>query len=153
MDISSDWLELLKLLQLEQVRFLIVGGHAISAYGYPRYTEGLDIFVEASQDNAERLMVVLNRFFDANVGFNIESFVSPDKVVMIGQPPFRVDLLTSIDGVRFEDADANKQIFNFGGIELPFIAYDHLIANKQASGRPKDLGDVGELELRRKQSD
>ena len=141
----SDWIEFIEAMLYEQVRFMVIGGHAVSAHGHPRYTEDLDLFVEMSDDNAERILRSLERFFGANIGFKKDDFTTPDKVVMIGEVPYRVDLLTTIAGVSFEDAYAQRKNLPFGKITAPFICVEDLLKNKKAAGRPKDLGDVGEL--------
>lgn len=144
-ELYSDWIEFVEAMLHEQVRFMIIDGHAVSAHGHPRYTEDLDLFVEMSDDNADRILRALVRFFGTNVGFKKEDFITPDKVVMIGEVPYRVDLLTTIAGVSFEDAFPQRKNLPFGGITAPFIGVDDLLTNKKAAGRPKDIGDVGEL--------
>ena len=144
-EIHQDWIDLLAAMLQKQVRFLIVGGHAVSVHGHPRYTEDLDIFVEMSESNADRILQALESFFGADVGFKKESFTKPDKVVMIGEIPHRVDLLTTIAGVSFEEAYPRRKDLPFDKISVPFIGIEDLLKNKKAAGRPKDLGDFGEL--------
>ena len=144
-EIHRDWIDLLTAMLQEQVRFLIVGGHAVSVHGHPRYTEDLPIFGEISEINANRILKALESFFGADVGFKKESFSKPDKVVMIGEVPYRVDLLTTIAGVSFEEAYPRRKELPFDKITVPFIGVEDLLKNKKATGRPKDLGDFGEL--------
>lgn len=144
-EIHQDWDDLLTAMLQKQVRFLIVGGHAVSVHGHPRYTENLDIFVEISESNADRILQAVEGFFDADVGIKKESFTKPDKVVMIGEVPYRVDLLTTIAGVSFEEAYPRRKELPFDAITAPFICMEDLLKNKKAAGRPKDLGDFGEL--------
>jgi predicted nucleotidyltransferase len=146
MEIYKDWIELVSILLDHGVRFLIIGGHAVSAHGYPRSTEDLDLFIEMSADNADRILASLNVFFGADLGFERETFVLPDKVQMIGEVPYRVDILTTIAGVQFEEAYSRRRTLPFGSVSAPYIGIDELIKNKKAAGRPKDLGDAGELE-------
>jgi len=151
MNVNDDWIELLNAFLKHDVKFLIVGGHAVSAHGFARYTEDLDIFIDASNENGKKILSAFECFFEGDMGFKMEHFTSENKVVMIGNAPNRVDVLTSIAGIKFEDAFNQRVIFEFGQISVPFIGYAHLIINKKAAGRPKDLGDVGELETRNMQ--
>lgn len=92
----------------------------------------------------------MTEFLGDNESFAIDNFSKPDKVTMLGVPPFRIDILTTIAGVSFESTFSNHEVFTFGGLQLPFIGYEDLISNKKAAGRPKDLGDIAELAQRRK---
>lgn len=152
MQINQDWLELIKLFIKNKVQFVVVGGHAVSVYGFPRYTEDLDLFIESSTENACKILATLKEFFGKDMGFSEEQFIAPEKITMIGSPPFRIDIITSIAGITFKEVDLNKSYFSFGGINTPFIGIDDLLRNKKDAGRPKDLGDREELLKRKKYS-
>lgn len=144
-DLHEDWSAFLRLLRAERVKFLIVGGHAVAAHGRPRTTVDLDIFVEASPGNARRVLRVLDAFGFGDQGATLAHFSEPDRVTMLGRVPYRIDLLTSIDGVAFADAYANRMTAPLAGMKLPFIGRAELIRNKATAARPKDLADIALL--------
>lgn len=146
LDLTKDWLELLECLVEEKVSFLLIGGHALSVYGYDRLTKDIDIFVGQDENNAKRILKALKKFFGKDMGFRVAQFTAPDKVVMIGEPPYRVDILTTIEGVEFENAYQNRKEVAHGNFKLPVIGAHDLIQNKRSTGRTKDLSDVVELE-------
>jgi predicted nucleotidyltransferase len=144
-EFGRDWSEFLKLLISHRVRFVLVGGHAVAGHGEPRFTEDLDVFVDATIANARRVREALIAFgFSASVPA-AAALAAPGKVWMIGRKPWRIDLLTSIDGVVFRDAWKGRISVDFDGQKLPIIGLDELIRNKKAAGRPKDLADVSAL--------
>ena len=142
---STDWEELLSLFLKHEVKFVIVGGHAVAAYGAPRYTEDLDIFIERSELNATKIISSLRDFFSSDVGLTSEQFTLPNKVTMLGNKPFRVDILTSIDGVEFLNVFTEAESYRMGGNLVNVISKKHLILNKKKSGREKDLLDISVL--------
>ena len=150
----SEWLEFLRLLTRHRVRFLLIGGHAIAVHAAPRHTEDLDVFVAATPANARRVRAALVDFGFGSVAPPNELLATTDKVFMLGRKPFRIDVLTGIDGVTFEDAWKTRVPLKLGGTRIFVIGRDALIANKKAAGRPKDLIDVlllrgGEAERKR----
>ncbi len=141
---NEDFLDLLEALQQTGVEFLIIGAHALSVHGVTRATGDLDIVVATTAHNAERLVQALN-LFGARLsehGISAADFRRADMVYQMGLPPRRIDVLTSIDGCRFEDAWAARVHVEVAGRQLPFLGLADLIANKQATGRPKDLLDI-----------
>ena len=145
---NDDFLDLLGAFRDAQVRFLVVGAHAMSAHGSPRATGDLDVWVEASTANAARVWRALLEFgapLDA-LGLAIEDFATEHNVVQLGLPPRRIDLLTSIDGVDFALAWESRFVTTVAGCSTPFLSYEDLLRNKRASSRPKDLRDVAMLE-------
>lgn len=148
---NRDFIDLLESLLAERSRFLIVGAHAMAAHGVPRATGDLDVWVEASPDNASRVWRALETFgapVEA-LGLSRSDLEVAEVVFQMGQPPRRIDLLTTIDGVSFDQAWPNRFHRELEGLEIPFVSLDDLITNKVASARPKDLVDV---ELLRKRS-
>jgi len=146
--INDDWSSLLRLFLKSHVEFLVVGGIAVSAYGYSRYTKDLDLWVRPSPSNAEKIIKALGEFFESDIGFREEQFSEPGLLTKIGKEPFRVDIITSISGVDFESAIANHSLFQLGVKDVPFIGLKDLITAKEQSGRPQDLADIAMLKRR-----
>jgi len=145
-ELNRDWTEFLSLLISKRVRFVLVGGHAVAAHGEPRLTEDLDVFVEPTLANATRLRDALSAFgFGADLPPARELAI-PGKIWMLGRKPWRIDVLTKIDGVTFRQAWKGRVRVDFGPGALSVIGRKDLIANKRASGRQKDLRDVAILE-------
>ena len=142
----SDWIELCELLSAEGVEFLVVGGQAVIAHGYPRLTKDLDVWVRPSAENGRRVLAALARFGAVPEGFPPERFESPRTLLMIGREPFRVDILTSIEGVNFDEAWPARVLVAVEGTQLPVIGREELIRNKRAVGRLQDLADAEQLE-------
>lgn len=143
---NSEFSELLNLFNACGVKFLIVGGHAVMFYGEPRYTKDLDIWIEASPENAERTFRALARFGAPLVNMTAADFQKEGFMYQLGRPPARIDILMSIDGVSFSDAWMNRQPATFAGVEVGIIGRTDLIKNKRASGRHIDLHDIEQLE-------
>jgi hypothetical protein len=144
--LGKDVRDLLALLDRHAVRYLIVGGFAVAVHGTPRYTKDLDIWVECSSDNANRLVRVLEDFGFASLGVTAADFETPDLVVQLGYEPNRIDILTGLTGARFEDAYPQRVTATVGELHVPIIDRVSLIANKRALGRPQDLVDAEDLE-------
>ena len=145
-ELSRDWTEFLSALIARRVRFVLVGGHAVAGHGEPRLTEDLDVFVEPTAANSKRLRLALEDFGFGAVAPGVEELATPDKIFMLGRKPWRIDILTGIDGVTFREAWASKVEAEFAAKPLYVIGRDALIANKRASARDKDLLDVALLE-------
>lgn len=143
--LSKDFKEFVALLNAHAVDYLIVGGYAMALHGRPRNTGDLDIWVKRSTDNAERLVKALDAFGFAGLGLTQRDFETPEQVVQLGYPPFRIDLLTDIDGVKFQDAWPNHETVEYQGLQMHFIGLEDLKANKRASGRPRDIDDLEQL--------
>lgn len=144
-ELTSDWSEFLQLLIAHQVKFVLVGGHAVAGHAEARLTEDLDVFVEPTLPNAKRLRAALTDFGFGAIAPPIAELAEADKIFMLGQKPYRIDILTGIDGVSFRDAWATKVEADFDPKPLFVIGRNALIANKQAAGRPKDLLDIALL--------
>lgn len=144
--LSNDLREFIHLLNTKNVRYVIVGAWALAFHGRPRYTGDLDVFVARDPANADRLMSVIDAFGFGQTDIEREDFLQEDYVIQLGQAPNRLDLLTGISGLTFEEAWQERESGNLSGIDVNFISREHLIRNKQAAGRDKDLGDVKLLE-------
>lgn len=145
--LSQDFKELLALFNENKVEYLIVGGYALAIHGHPRYTGDLDIWVLSKTDNAERILKSLHAFGLESLQFQSEDFSTPNQVVQLGNPPLRVDLMTNIDGVDFDEAWKRRKMIELEGLLIPFISKVDLIANKKVTGRYQDLADVEKLIL------
>jgi hypothetical protein len=145
---NRDFAEMLSALSAAGVEFLIVGVHAVAVHGRPRATGDLDIWVRPTPENAERIWSALERFGAPLFDLKREDLASPGVVFQIGVLPCRIDILTDITGVTFDEAWPGRLTAAVGGQTLPFIGRDQLLANKRAVGRPKGLGDVAFLEGR-----
>jgi hypothetical protein len=118
----------------------------VAFHGQPRFTKDIDVFVEASPENAERLLAALSDFGFGSVGLDVSDFSTPGKIVQLGVAPNRVDLLTTIDGVTFDEAWTGKVAGHYGRQAVYYIGRAELIRNKRASGRPQDLLDLDGLD-------
>ena len=143
--LSKDFKEFIELLRSNRVEFLVVGAHALAAHGRPRYTGDLDLWIRPQADNITRLIAALDAFGFASLGISVADFMTPQAMVQLGYPPVRIDLLTAIDGVTFDESFERRTDVAIGGIVLPVISIDDLIRNKLATGRAKDLADVESL--------
>ena len=143
--IPRDSKEFIELLNKNEVRYLIVGGYAVAFHGHPRMTGDIDFFVERSEENARKLAAVLTEFGFAGLGLTASDFLEPETIVQLGYPPNRIDLVTSISGVAFAQAWERRVGEEVDGVVMPFLGREDLLANKAASGRPKDLADLDAL--------
>lgn len=145
MEVHPDFRDLLALLNEHEVEYLIVGGYALAFHGVPRFTGDIDVFVRPEPKNAKRILDALSDFGFQFSNLNVDDFLSPDKVIQLGLPPVRIDLLTSISGVSWEEAQAHKEPGVFGDVPVSYIGRNEFVANKRASARMKDLADLEAL--------
>jgi hypothetical protein len=143
---NRDFAEMLNALSAESVEFLVVGAYAVAGHGLPRATGDIDLWVRPVAENAARVWKALERFGAPRSRLTVDTFTQPDIVYQIGVPPSRIDLLTGIDGVSFEEAWADRVDCVVDGVAFPMISRHHLVMNKRATGRPQDLADVARLE-------
>ena len=125
---------------------MIVGGYAVGIHGHPRYTGDLDIWLLPDPENATKILNAIMDFGFGSLDIKAADLTKEDSVIQLGYPPLRIDLLTSIDGVQFNDCYPNKKEIEMDGLPVHFIGYADLIKNKKASGRHQDLGDIENLE-------
>lgn len=146
--LNDDFRDMFACLLEAEVEFIVVGAHALAVHGYPRSTGDLDILVRPSADNSLRVMDALEAFGAPTAAHGVSSrdFAARGAVYQIGLPPRRIDLLTEISGVEFDEARGSQVVVRVGDFELPFLGRESLISNKRAAGRPKDLADAEELE-------
>jgi hypothetical protein len=150
MEIFQDFKELLALFNRHGVEYLVVGGYALAFHGAPRFTGDMDILVRPRKDNAQRLLAALAEFGFGSLDLSEDDFSVPGKVVQLGVPPIRVDLITSLSGVSWDKAEASKVAGVYGEVPVPFVGLEVFIANKRATGRQKDLADIEALGKRGK---
>ncbi|HEY7514182.1 MAG TPA: hypothetical protein VIC87_06880 [Vicinamibacteria bacterium] len=144
---NEDFRDLLAALLAAQARFLVVGAHALAVHGVPRATGDLDVWIAADPTNAQRVWSALLRFGApvAAMGVSLDDLTLADRVVQIGLPPRRIDILTSISGVAFDEAWADRVTHEVGGLAVPFLGRAALVRNKRATGRTKDRADLEAL--------
>jgi hypothetical protein len=143
---NRDYVEMLSALRDARAEFLVVGAHALAAHGRPRATGDLDIWVRPSSENASRVWNALRVFGAPLESLSVSDLVSPDLVFQIGVAPSRIDIMTGLSGVGFEEAWDSRITVRIAALEIPVIGREALIRNKRAVGRPRDLADVAELE-------
>ena len=143
---NSNFKDLLSALNACGAKYLVVGGYAVMLYTEPRYTKDLAIWIEPGPDNAARVYRALAGFGAPLSGIQVEDFTVSDLIYQLGMPPSRVDILTSISGVDFEDAWGRRKVAQFGDIPTMFIGLGDLISNKRMTGRATDLADCERLE-------
>ena len=146
MELQQDIREFVELLLSENVEFLLVGGYALAVHGAPRFTEDIDFLIHLSAENADRLIRVIEKFGFGDLDIGKDDFLKPAFVIQLGMAPNRIDLLTSIDGLEWEETWESKIEVEFNGLPIYVIGKDQLIKNKLASGRTKDLADAERLQ-------
>ena len=143
--LNTDWKDFISLLQRHEVEFLVIGGAAVNAHGFVRMTEDLDFWLARTRANAQRVMHAVVEFGWSDPALTVDALLEPGKVFMLGRKPNRIDLLTSISGVEFDDCYPRRVPGVLDGVQIPLIGLDDLLANKRATGRLRDLGDVEEF--------
>ncbi len=146
---EKDILEFLNLCNEHSVRYLVIGGYAVSIHGYPRSTKDIDVCIEMSDINATRILQVLKDFGFGSLNLSKEDFLNRNFITQLGFPPLRIDILNDLDGVSFEEAWINKKIVRIENVPVNFIGYYELIIVKEKAGRPQDIADVQKLKKRK----
>ena len=146
MILNENFIEFISLLNKRQVKYVLVGGWAVIFEGYSRTTGDIDLLVEIEEENAKKIIECIKEFWGSSTGISKEDFLQSDNIIMMGRVPFRIDILTSISGVSFEEAYQSSKIYNDDGITIRCIHINELITNKKATGRLKDLADAEMLE-------
>lgn len=146
MMLSKDFIEFIELLNAHNVRYLVVGGYAVALHGHPRYTKDLDVWIELSPKNAENIINALEEFGFGSLGLKTEDFLERDQIIQLGYPPNRIDILTTLKDIQFNDCYKEKVEIQIQGIKINFIDLENLKLNKRATGRPQDLADAENLE-------
>jgi hypothetical protein len=145
--LNQDFQDLLAALRDAGVRYIVVGAHAMAVHGVPRATGDLDVWIARDPDNADRVLSALARFGAplGALGISRDDLLQDEQVVQIGVPPRRIDILTAISGVTFDEAYPDVAVHEMDGLPIPFLGRDALVRNKRASGRAKDRADLEAL--------
>lgn len=146
MRINQDFLEFIRLLNLNKVKYIIVGAYALSFYGRPRFTGDIDILISTKPENAARMIKVLEAFGMGSLGLKQIDFETPGQIIQLGVAPRRIDIMTEITGVDFERAWLNKVEASLEGETVYYLGKEDYIANKKATGRARDLSDIEEIQ-------
>jgi hypothetical protein len=146
MVLNQDFKEFIQSLNEHNVRYLIIGGYAVAFHGHPRYTKDLDVWIESDQENAVNTLKALTQFGFGSLGLTENDFLEPDQIIQLGYPPNRIDILTTLEGVDFEDCYASRVVTTIDDIPMNFIGLENLKRNKKAAGRLQDLADLENLE-------
>ncbi len=145
--LNPDYQDILQIFRDEAVEYLLVGAYALAAHGYPRATGDIDLWVNPTRSNAEKVMRSLAKFGAPLTKVTTEDFETPDVVFQIGMEPNRIDILTQLSGLeKFSSAWRARMEINIEGIKIPVLSKSHLIQNKKSTGRPQDLADLAWLE-------
>ena len=145
MEISKDFKEFLACLNGMNVEYVLVGGYAVAFHGAPRYTGDIDIFVRPTRENGTRVIEAMKEFGYLPPEVIESDFEKTTTVIQMGVPPFRIDVITGIDGVTWEEALLDRVSAKYGDVNVHYIGFDALVRNKSASGRPKDIMDLDNL--------
>ena len=143
--LSNDFREFIELLNGHNVRYLVVGGYAVAFHGYPRYTKDLDVWIELSAENAGSILKALDEFGFGSLGIKTGDFLETDQIIQLGYPPNRIDILTTLTEIKFEDCYKSRVEVDIQGLKINFIDLENLKRNKNATGRPQDLADAENL--------
>lgn len=152
MEVQPDFSEFLASLNAAGVEYLVVGAYALAFHGAPRNTLDLDVYVRPTAANAVRFLAALDRFGFGSLGLQAADFTVPGRILQLGRPPVRIDVMTSISGVRWSTAWRGRVSGRYGEVPVPFLGQKQFLANKRASGRAKDLADVEALTPRRRRA-
>lgn len=150
---NSDFKKLLKIFADRKVKYLIIGGYAVAKHAEPRYTKDLNIWIENSRENAEKVFESLKLFGAPLNNISINDFTIPAMVFQIGIEPSRIGILMGLKDLDFNECWKRRATAMIGELEVYFISLDDLIFNKQLAGRPQDLRDVEILKLKKRQQD
>ncbi|MCP5113653.1 MAG: nucleotidyltransferase family protein [bacterium] len=146
MKLPKDLREFIELLNSHGVDYILVGGYAMAFHTRPRFTEDIDLLVRPTLENGSKIEAVLKEFSFTSLGLRASEFEKPNQVIQLGNPPNRIDLITTISGVTFDEAWRDRQPGELDGIHVAFLSRDCMLRNKAATGRDKDLEDVKRLE-------
>lgn len=150
MRVEKDFVALLKLFNKHKVKYCIIGGFAYGFHAQSRYTKDIDLLVEASVENGERIVEAVKDFGFGDLGLSPSDFARPKQVIQIGQEPVRIDLLTSVSGTTFRKIWKNRKRGQYGDLQVPFIGLEELIKTKKAVGRLQDKADLEMLDYVKK---
>ena len=143
--LQTDLREFIRLLNSHNVEYVVVGGHAVAFHGHPRFTGDIDFLIRTTPENVSRVLTVLSVFGFGNLGIVEQDLLERGRVLQLGHPPNRIDVLTSISGVDFDSAWEQRVQTLLDDQPVALLGWDELIRNKRAAGRQKDLADLEKL--------
>lgn len=144
-ELHQDFKDFLKLLSSYNVEYLLVGGYAVGYHGYPRATGDMDIWVKISESNAQKIATALSDFGIPKELISKELFLERDKIIRMGVPPVRIEIITGASGVDFSECYSRREVITIDGIPVNFISLKDLKMNKRSAGRHRDLEDIDHL--------
>ncbi len=144
--LNQDFKEFIQSLNANGVRYLVVGGYAVAVHGHPRYTKDMAVWIARDEENAARMVRALEDFGFGSLGLREVDFLEPDQIIQLGYPPVRIDVLTTLVGVDFEECFPTKLEVPVDDVVAYFIDIENLKKNKKASGRLQDLADLENLQ-------
>ncbi len=150
LNLETDFIDFVNLCNKYEVEYLVIGGYAVSIHGYPRSTKDLDMCIKVSEENALKMVQVIDDFGFASLNLTKEDFLKRDFITQLGHEPVRIDILNDLAGVPFEQAWENKKVIVFEDATINFIGYADLLKVKEKSGRPQDIADISKLKSRNK---
>ncbi|TAL68094.1 MAG: hypothetical protein EPN82_11885 [Bacteroidetes bacterium] len=145
MNLNKDFREFAELLNFHKVEYLVVGGYALAFHGSPRYTGDIDFWINPTIDNSKKMIKVLNDFGFSSLQLTEKDFQEKDKVFQFGFPPYRIDVLTSVTGLEFDECYSKRNEISDDDVKISFIDIESFKINKKAMGRTKDLADLESL--------
>jgi hypothetical protein len=145
MEVQPDFRDMLASLNKRGVEDVVVGAYALAHHGVPRNTGDIDIYIRPSPENARRMVEVLTDIGFGSLGLTAADFIQPEQVIQLGRPPVRIDLLTSISGVTWEEAETGRVEGRYGDVPVSYLGRAQLTTNKRAAGRKKDLAELEAL--------
>jgi hypothetical protein len=149
LELNADFRDMLVELSRAGAEYLIVGGFAVSAYGYQRATKDIDVFIRPTADNAARVLRAVTAFGAPTFDATAEDLATPGLILQLGVPPRRIDIINRIEGVTFDEACVGSLVVAIGDLDIPVIGFEALLKNKRATGRAEDMKDVRMLESAR----
>ena len=145
--LSRDFKEFIESLNANNVRYLVVGGYAVALHGYVRYTKDLDVWIEPKIQNANNVLNALTAFGFGSFDITADDFLEEGNIIQLGYPPNRIDLITSLKALMFENCYPERVQVEIQGVPIDFIDIGNLKTNKKATGRPQDLADLENLTI------
>ena len=149
-EFQKDFEDFINLCNKYELEYLVIGGFAVSIHGYPRTTKDLDVCINKTEKNAEKILIILKDFGFESLNFKAEDFLNDNMIAQLGYSPIRIDILNNLNGIDFNIAYKNKRIVKMNGVPTNFIGYSELLINKEMAGRDQDILDVKILKERNK---
>jgi predicted nucleotidyltransferase len=146
MELDKDFKEFIELLNAHDVQYLVIGEYAVNFHGYPRYTKNIDFWLWMTDENIEKLLQVIKSFGFGSLGLDKNDFSDADNIIQLGYEPYRIDLLTDVNGVDFQECYNRRIDGEIEAVKVKFLSIDDLIVAKKNAGRLQDLADAEQLE-------